>query len=37
MHNYGDDVVRFFSPDAEGKSAIFLLAVGNSAKQKPTA
>src|ERR1700730_11122444 len=33
---YDDDVIRFFSPHAEGKSAIFLVAVGNSAKQKPT-
>lgn len=32
---YDDDVVRFFSPHAEGKSAIFLVAVGNSAKRKP--
>src|SRR6202521_4353419 len=29
---YDDDVTRFFSPHAEGKSAIFLIAVGNSAK-----
>ena len=29
---YDDDVTRFFSPHAEGKSAIFLVAVGNSAK-----
>ena len=34
---YDDDVIQFFSPHAEGKSAIFLVAVGNSAKQKPTA
>jgi SagB-type dehydrogenase family enzyme len=34
---YDDDVTRFFSPHAEGKSAIFLVAVGNSARQKPTA
>jgi SagB-type dehydrogenase family enzyme len=27
---YDDDVVRFFSPHAEGKSAIFLVAVGKS-------
>ena len=26
---YDDDVIQFFSPHAEGKSAIFLLAVGN--------
>ncbi len=31
---YDDEVTRFFSPHAEGKSAIFLVAVGNSAKQK---
>ncbi len=29
---YDDDVTRFFSPHAEGKSAIFLVAVGNSTK-----
>jgi len=29
---YDDDVTRFFSPHAEGKSAIFLIAVGKSAK-----
>jgi SagB-type dehydrogenase family enzyme len=29
---YDDDVTRFFSPHAEGKSAIFLIAVGESAK-----
>jgi SagB-type dehydrogenase family enzyme len=29
---YDDDAVQFFSPHAEGKSAIFLVAVGNSAK-----
>jgi SagB-type dehydrogenase family enzyme len=29
---YDDEVTRFFSPHAEGKSAIFLVAVGNSAK-----
>ena len=29
---YDDEVTGFFSPHAEGKSAIFLLAVGNSAK-----
>ncbi|HEX9110790.1 MAG TPA: SagB/ThcOx family dehydrogenase [Terriglobales bacterium] len=32
---YDDEVTRFFSPHAEGKAAIFLVAVGNSAKQKP--
>jgi len=30
---YDDDVTRFFSPNAEGKSAIFLVAVGKSAKR----
>jgi hypothetical protein len=34
---YDDDVIRFFSPHAEGKSAIFLVAVGNSARPSPTA
>ena len=29
---YDDEVVRFFSPHAEGKSAIFLTAVGRPAK-----
>jgi nitroreductase len=32
---YDDDVTRFFSPHAERKSAIFLVAVGNSAKKNP--
>src|SRR5882724_10735872 len=32
---FDDDVTRFFSPHAEGKSAIFLVAVGHSAKRKP--
>jgi len=31
---YDDDVIRFFSPHAEGKSAIFLVAVGHSVKRK---
>jgi SagB-type dehydrogenase family enzyme len=31
---FDDDVIRFFSPHAEGKSAIFLVAVGNSAKRR---
>jgi SagB-type dehydrogenase family enzyme len=31
---YDDDVTRFFSPHAEGKSAIFLVALGNSAKHQ---
>jgi hypothetical protein len=29
---YDDDVVAFFSPHARGKSAIFLVACGLSAK-----
>jgi SagB-type dehydrogenase family enzyme len=29
---YDDEVIKFFSPHAEGKSAIFLVAVGHSAK-----
>jgi SagB-type dehydrogenase family enzyme len=32
---YDDDVTRFFSPHAEGKSAIFLVAVGHSVKRSP--
>ena len=32
---FDDDVTSFFSPHAEGKSAIFLVAVGHSAKRKP--
>jgi SagB-type dehydrogenase family enzyme len=32
---YDDDVTRFFSPHAEGKSAIFLVAVGKSVKVRP--
>src|SRR6267142_1797894 len=31
---FDDDVTRFFSPHAEGKSAIFLVAVGHSVKHK---
>jgi SagB-type dehydrogenase family enzyme len=31
---YDDEVTRFFSPHAEGKSAIFLVAVGESAKTR---
>ena len=31
---YDDDVTRFFSPHAEGKSAIFLVAVGHSVKRR---
>jgi SagB-type dehydrogenase family enzyme len=30
---YDDDVIQFFSPHAEGKSAIFLVAIGNSLKE----
>jgi len=30
---FDDDVTNFFSPHAKGKSAIFLVAVGHSAKQ----
>jgi SagB-type dehydrogenase family enzyme len=32
---YDDDVTRFFSPHAEGKTAIFLVAIGKSAKHEP--
>src|SRR6266849_5160622 len=32
---FDDDVIRFFSPHADGKSAIFLVAVGNSTKHQP--
>src|SRR4029077_17324486 len=32
---FDDDVTRFFSPRAEGHSAIFLVAVGHSAKHNP--
>lgn len=31
---YDDDVIKFFSPHAEGKSAIFLTALGVSEKKK---
>jgi SagB-type dehydrogenase family enzyme len=34
---YDDDVTRFFCPHAEGKSAIFLVAVGHGVKQQPRA
>ena len=30
---HDDDVIRFFSPHAQGKSAIFLVAVGKSARR----
>lgn len=32
---YDDDVTRFFSPHAQGKSAIMLVALGKSAKARP--
>jgi len=32
---FDDDVTRFFSPHAAGKSAVFLVALGHSAKHKP--
>ncbi len=32
---FDDDVTAFFSPHAEGKSAIFLVALGHSAKSTP--
>jgi SagB-type dehydrogenase family enzyme len=32
---YDDDVVNFFSPHAAGKSAIFLVCLGKSAKRQP--
>jgi SagB-type dehydrogenase family enzyme len=32
---FDDDVTQFFSPHAAGKSAIFLVALGHSAKQRP--
>jgi SagB-type dehydrogenase family enzyme len=32
---FDDDVTHFFSPHAAGKSAIFLVALGHSAKHKP--
>jgi nitroreductase len=32
---FDDDVIKFFSPHAKGKSAIFLLAVGKPLKLKP--
>jgi SagB-type dehydrogenase family enzyme len=33
---FDDDVTRFFSPHAQGKSAIFLVAVGHSARNSTT-
>jgi SagB-type dehydrogenase family enzyme len=32
---YDDDVVTFFSPHAEGKNAVFLVALGRRRKSKP--
>jgi SagB-type dehydrogenase family enzyme len=32
---YDDDVTNFFSPHAQGKSAIFLTALGHSARRRP--
>ncbi len=32
---YDDEVTRFFSPHAEGKSCMFLVALGKSVKKKP--
>src|SRR5271156_4094804 len=32
---FDDDVINFFSPHANGKSAIFLLAIGKPLKRKP--
>ncbi len=32
---FDDDVINFFSPHAHGKSAIFLLAIGEPLKRKP--
>jgi SagB-type dehydrogenase family enzyme len=32
---FDDDVIQFFSPHAEGKSAIFLLAIGRPLKRSP--
>ncbi len=34
---YDDDVTEFFSPHAQGKSVLFLVALGKSAKRKPSA
>jgi hypothetical protein len=31
---YDDDVTNFFSPHAQGKSAIFLTALGKSARRR---
>jgi hypothetical protein len=32
---YDDDVVRFFSPDADGKDAIFATALGRARRAEP--
>lgn len=32
---FDDDVIKFFSPHATGRSAIFLLAIGKPVKRKP--
>ena len=32
---FDDDVIKFFSPHAKDKSAIFLLAIGNPLKRRP--
>ena len=32
---YDDDVIRFFSPHAHGKSVIMLVATGKNAKSAP--
>ena len=32
---FDDDVIKFFSPHAKDKSAIFLLAIGKPPKRKP--
>jgi SagB-type dehydrogenase family enzyme len=33
---YDDDVINFFSPEARGKSAIFLVALGKSLRSQDT-
>jgi hypothetical protein len=37
MTFYDADVVRFFSPHAEGKDALFVTALGRSVKGAPAA
>ncbi len=34
---FDDDVTRFFSPHAEGKSVMFLIAIGSPARRRPIA